>query len=487
MIFNIPENKSSIIKVLGVGGGGSNAVNFMFTQGITGVDFAICNTDNQAMSLSPVPVKIQLGMGVTEGRGAGNKPNIGRECCLESIDDVKSFFNDGTKMIFVTAGMGGGTGTGAAPVIAKAAKEMDILTVAIVTMPFSFEGKRRIQQATEGLAELKKSVDTLIVISNDKLRKIYGNLGITEAFHQADNILTIAAKGIAEIITKPGYVNIDFEDVNTVMRDSGVAVMGTAIADGDDRAIKAVKAALQSPLLEDSDIKGAKHILINITSGTMEASMDEITTITSFVQDEAGNNTDLIWGNCHDESLGDRLSVTVIATGFAGGKKEMQFKSTDQLIVEREVKTNIQQPQAQPKSNLTVNLDDEEDEKEMKSNSVVFEFNDDFSQKNEIIAQPKLARENIEPFVKEEVKTETTTKLLVNESSEEKRRRVGLTKIDNPEMISELENQPAYLRKGIKLDEVEHSNEQKISNWYVTDEDEPELKDGNSFLHTHLD
>ncbi|MCB0670260.1 MAG: cell division protein FtsZ, partial [Saprospiraceae bacterium] len=316
MQFDIPKDERSIIKVIGVGGGGCNAVSHMFKQGIVGVDFAICNTDNQSMELSPVTTKIQLGPHLTEGRGAGSLPQVGKQACIESIDDVRRFFEEDTKMIFITAGMGGGTGTGAAPIIAKAAKELDILTVAIVTIPFRFEGKRRKDQAAEGLDELKKNVDSLIIVSNDKLRQMHGNLPVSEAFAHADNILSTAAKGIAEIITVPGYVNVDFEDVNTVMRDSGVSIMGTAVAEGEGRARQAVDEALNSPLLEDNDIRGAQHILLNITSGAKEVTMDEIYEITEYIQDEAGHDTDLIWGNCVDESLADKICVTVIATGF---------------------------------------------------------------------------------------------------------------------------------------------------------------------------
>ncbi|MEM6697655.1 MAG: cell division protein FtsZ, partial [Bacteroidota bacterium] len=339
MIFNLIDetNEAPIIKVIGVGGGGSNAVTHMYNQGIVGVDFAICNTDSQAMNLSPVPVKIQLGPGLTEGRGAGAKPNIGKLACEESIEEVKQYLSNNCKMLFITAGMGGGTGTGAAPIIARTAREMDILTVGIVTTPFTFEGRRRSGQAKEGLEEFKKHVDTLIVISNDRLRQVYGNLMLSQAFSQADDILTTAAKGIAEIITVPGYVNVDFEDVNTVMRDSGAAIMGTAAAGGEDRAKIAVDQALNSPLLEDNDIRGAQHILLNITSGTTEVTMDEVFEITEFVQEEAGYGTDLIWGNCYDESLGDKLCVTVIATGFEKNRKKQTAEgrnaNDDRIVV----------------------------------------------------------------------------------------------------------------------------------------------------------
>ena len=332
MHFDLPKEEASIIKVIGVGGGGSNAVNQMFQQGIVGVDFAICNTDSQAMEKSPVTKRIHLGPELTEGRGAGSKPMIGRQACLESIEEVKLFLADNTKMLFVTAGMGGGTGTGAAPIIAKAAQEMDILTVGIVTLPFTFEGRQRTSQGVEGLEELKKNVDTLIVISNDKLREIHGNLSLRQAFAEADSILSTAAKGIAEIITVAGYVNVDFEDVNTVMRDSGVAIMGTSSAEGEDRAKRAIDEALNSPLLEDNDIRGAKHILLNITSGSKEVTMDEIFEITEFVQEEAGFGTNLIWGNCHDENLGESISVTIIATGFEHRTKN-KFEPAEEKIV----------------------------------------------------------------------------------------------------------------------------------------------------------
>ena len=470
MLFNIPENDSSIIKVIGVGGGGSNAVSYMYKQGIVGVDFAICNTDNQAMAQSAVPVKIQLGMSLTEGRGAGSKPNVGRECCLESLDEVRSFFAENTKMLFVTAGMGGGTGTGAAPVIAKAAREMDILTVAIVTMPFTFEGRRRSQQALEGLAELKKNVDTLIVISNDKLRKIFGNLTITNAFAQADEILTTAAKGIAEIITVPGYVNVDFEDVNTVMRDSGVAVMGTAAVEGEDRAIRAVEAALQSPLLEDSDIKGAKHILLNISSGAREVTMDEIFEITEYVQEEAGQGTDLIWGNCFDESLGEKLSVTVIATGFNSGKKDGQIRTASNELGNSSNDKKVGPPTE--KQQVRVDLDDDDDYSGYGKNShAKLDLNAGLNKE-----QNKSFNENSEPYTKQEANKEV-----------ERKQKTASYKLDSPELISELENQPAYLRKGLKLDNVEHSSEKNLSRWVISDDNAPEIKDTNSYLHDNVD
>lgn len=322
MNFNLPQEDSSIIKVIGVGGGGSNAVNHMYKQGIRGVDFVVCNTDQQALDTSPVPKKIALGSSLTEGRGAGAQAEVGRNAAIENLDDIKEVLENNTKMVFITAGMGGGTGTGAAPVIAEAARELGILTVGIVTVPFTFEGKKRKLQADAGLEELKKHVDTVIVISNDKLREMYGNLKLSEAFGQADDVLTIAAKGIAEIITVEGYVNVDFEDVRTVMTSSGVAIMGSATTSGPDRAIKAVEQALASPLLNDNNIFGASNILLYISSGNEEVTMDEVAEITDYIQEEAGMDADVIWGNGTEESLGDQLTLTIIATGFSGDKLE---------------------------------------------------------------------------------------------------------------------------------------------------------------------
>ena len=316
--FDAPKEMSSMIKVVGVGGGGSNAVNHMYKQGIHGVDFVICNTDAQALDTSPIPNKIQLGATLTGGRGAGAIPEVGKNAAIENIDELKEILGTNTEMLFITAGMGGGTGTGAAPIIAKAAREMGILTVGIVTIPFKFEGRKRKLQAEEGLQELREHVDTLLIISNDKLRELHGNLTLTAAFGKADDILTDAAKGIAEIITVTGYINVDIEDVKTVMRNSGVAIMGTGVANGEDRALKAVEEALASPLLNDNNIDGASNILLFMASGTNEFDMDEIATITDYIQEEAGMNADIIWGNGTEDGLEDAVRVTVIATGFEG-------------------------------------------------------------------------------------------------------------------------------------------------------------------------
>ena len=316
-IFDIKRDMNSIIKVIGVGGGGSNAVNFMYNQGIKGVDFVVCNTDRQALDISPVPFKIQLGTTLTEGRGAGMQPEVGMNAAFENIEDLREILSKNTKMVFVTAGMGGGTGTGAAPVIAQVAKELGILTVGIVTLPFEFEGKKRRSQADEGLERLRQNVDTLLVINNEKLRTIGKSLTLSEAFQKADNILTVAAKGIAEVIADTGVINVDFNDVNTVLRNSGRALMGSAMASGEGRDFEAVKAAMNSPLLNDHDICGAKYVLLNITYGDKEVLMDEIMNITDFIQDAAGEDAEVIWGHGHDSNLGDNLAITLVATGFS--------------------------------------------------------------------------------------------------------------------------------------------------------------------------
>jgi len=327
------KENSSIIKVIGVGGGGGNAVNHMYKQGISGVDFIVCNTDAQALELSPIPNKVQLGASLTEGMGAGADPDVGENSAIESIEDIKRMLGTNTKMLFITAGMGGGTGTGASPVLAKAAKELGILTVAIITTPFTFEGKRRRMQAEEGLGELRKYVDSYLVISNDRLREIFGNLTMTAAFAKADDILTTAAKGIAEIITIPGYVNVDFKDVRTVMNDSGVAIMGNAIATGEQRALDAVTGALASPLLKDNEIEGARYILLNITSGKREVTMDEVAIVTDYIQEKAGLSADLIWGNCIDENYDEELSVTIIATGFQTSEERVKEKEKEKIAI----------------------------------------------------------------------------------------------------------------------------------------------------------
>ncbi|ACU08894.1 Cell division protein ftsZ [Flavobacteriaceae bacterium 3519-10] len=336
--FDLPKGNSSIIKVIGVGGGGNNALKHMYERGIHGVDFVICNTDAQTLDNNPVSNKVQLGVTITEGLGAGADPEVGEKAAIESIEEIKAAMGQNTKMVFITAGMGGGTGTGAAPVIAKVAKDMGILTVGIVTVPFSFEGKRRLEQADLGLDKLRNNVDSLIVINNDKLRQQYGNLGFKSGFSKADEVLTNAAKGMAEVITGYFDVNIDFRDAKSVLANSGTALMSNGIASGENKAEEAVKKALDSPLLNDNKITGARNVLLLIRSGSEEVTMDEIGVIMDHIQKEAGNTADIIFGVGTDEELGDAVSVLVIATGFAkdhhkhsGVSEKINFKLTDEM------------------------------------------------------------------------------------------------------------------------------------------------------------
>lgn len=341
--FDLPKNQSNVIKVIGVGGGGSNAVNHMFKKGIKGVDFVVCNTDAQALHNSSVPNKIQLGASLTEGLGAGANPIIGEQSAMESIEDIKNMLNTRAKMLFITVGMGGGTGTGAAPIIAKIAKELDILTVGIVTIPFSFEGKTRTEQAQKGIEELRKNVDSLVIINNNKLREVYGNLGFKAGFSKADEVLATAASGIAEVITHHYTQNIDLRDAKTVLANSGTAIMGSATASGSNRAQNAITKALDSPLLNDNKIEGAKNVLLLIVSGTSEVTIDEIGEINDYIQSESKTNVDIIMGVGEDESLGDAISVTIIATGFNMDQQNViavteSKKIIHKLIDENEVK-----------------------------------------------------------------------------------------------------------------------------------------------------
>ena len=331
--FDLPKNKSNVMKVMGVGGGGSNAVNHMYRQGIKGVDFVVCNTDSQALEESPVPNKIQLGVNLTEGLGAGANPEIGKLAALESYEELKNLLETQTKMLFITAGMGGGTGTGAAPIIAEMAKEFDILTVGIVTIPFNFEGKNRELQAVKGLEKLKRSVDSLIIINNNKLREVYGNLGFKEGFSKADEVLATAARGVAQVITHHYTQNIDLKDAKTVLSNSGTAIMGSSIASGSNRANEAVIKALDSPLLNDNKIEGSKNVLLLIVSGAEEITIDEIGEINEYIQNETGNSANIIMGVGEDLELGNNISVTVIATGFGDEKQNSLVSSETKKII----------------------------------------------------------------------------------------------------------------------------------------------------------
>ena len=390
--FDLPKNKSNVIKVIGVGGGGSNAINYMFKQGIVGVDFVVTNTDAQALSESPVPIKIQLGASLTEGLGAGANPEIGAKSAEESYEDLQNLLMTQTKMVFITAGMGGGTGTGAAPVIAKMAKNLEILTVGIVTMPFQFEGKLRIDQAQKGLLDIKESVDALIVINNNKLREVYGNLGFKAGFSKADEVLATAARGIAEVITHHYTQNIDLKDAKTVLTNSGTAIMGSGCSSGSNRSQEAIIKALDSPLLNDNKITGCKNVLLLIVSGSDEITIDEIGEINDYIQAEAGNNTNIIMGVGDDKSLGNEISVTIIATGF-GVDQQNEISNTEakKIIHTLEDDQLIEQ-------DLLNNLEDQNN-----GNS----FNNDFNKKsledlvvtNEIISEIEVVYEDLSKYI----------------------------------------------------------------------------------------
>lgn len=457
--FSLPETKECEIKVIGVGGGGGNAVNHMFRQGIKDVDFIICNTDAQALNASPVNKKVQLGASLTEGRGAGNKPETGKQAAVENIEDVKQALGKNTKMVFITAGMGGGTGTGGAPVIAKTCSDAGYLTVGIVSIPFRNEGRRRIKQAFEGIEELEQYVDAMLVVNNESIREIFGDFGISEAFSRADNILTTAAKGIAEIITIPGYINVDFADVETVIRQSGLAVMGTGIASGDNRAEEAVGKALDSPLLNSNDIRGARNILLNITSGTKEVTMDEIGRITDFVQNKAGFEADLIWGNGKDESLGDNLSITLIATGF-GQSKNPKFTSQNKPAREEYIsaKTDTAPQHAaeiisgkQPVVNISQKVIEFDIAEEKKKEDAEFEL--------------LYQRTNHENNVLEK------KAVIVDYSS------------TSDEEVDELENTPAYKRRQLRMNDPAYGR--KASRYVVTRENN--ITDRNQYIHKKVD
>ncbi|MDB0055272.1 cell division protein FtsZ [Bacteroidia bacterium] len=450
----LPKDKSSIIKVVGVGGGGGNAVNHMYREGINGVDFFICNTDAQALENSPIPNRIQIGNALTEGRGAGSNPEVGRKAAEENIKEIIESLGVNTQMVFVTAGMGGGTGTGAAPVIAKAAKDMGILTVGIITTPFSFEGGRRCDAAFHGIEEMRESVDSLLVISNDRIKEIYGNLPISKAFGYADNVLTTAAKGIAEIITIAGSINVDFEDVKTAMSNSGVSIMGMGLSEGDDRAMRAVNQALNSPLLDDNKIQGASDLLVNISYGDEEATMDEYAAINEFLQSQAGRDATLKCGLCFDSSLGNAISVTVIATGF--NRIEDKYKTT--LGVNEEVEFDL--------GAVTVSEDGMTDEVPQKQ-TTIFDQLGDYEEDETVAANQKI----------EQMKQRMKYLRELNESA------------NKENGVEELENVPAYKRKGVNLEDVAHSSEMEISRTSLIEEPEkkPELRTNNSFLHDNVD
>lgn len=500
--FDIPRHHKSIIKVIGVGGGGSNAVNHMYNQGIKDVEFVVCNTDSQALKGSPVPNRLQIGANLTEGLGAGANPEKGKNAAIESKEEIRELLSNDTKMVFITAGMGGGTGTGAAPVIAKVARELDILTVGIVTAPFAFEGRKKLKQAEEGIRELKDSCDTVLVILNDKLREIYGNLSITQAFAQADNILTTAAKGIAEIITVPGYVNVDFEDVKTVMRNSGAATMGSAQTEGEDRAIRAAELAIASPLLNNKNIMGADKILLSIISGEhAELQMDELTQITEFIQERAGENAEVIFGHGVDPDLGNSIRVTVITTGFDSddnnalhemnmSKKVYDLESNKEIkkTVENEVKkeeVKFKNDNFFKELPRTYTFDDNFEVKS--SNPEHSKAFQDLNQDYEIVEKTTFPSSKKDEVIHDNFSEIEMKKQELFEQSRERILRLrGLRKDSfHSDDFKEKLEVPAYQRKHVDLKDVPHSSESNISRYNLNDDNQ--ILGNNRFLHDNVD
>lgn len=531
--FDLPKNQSSIIKVIGVGGGGSNAVNHMFRQGIKGVDFIICNTDSQAMETSPVPTRIQLGAHLTSGLGAGAAPSVGRNAALENAEDIKAVLEKGTKMLFITAGLGGGTGTGAAPVIAQIARELEILTVGIVTIPFSFEGRKRRQSAEEGIRQMKQNVDALLIISNDKLRMLCGDLPLSEAFKRADNVLTTAAKGIAEIITVAGYINVDFEDVKTVMKNSGVAIMGTGVASGQNRAQMAVEEALNSPLLDNNDIEGAGNLLLYIASGKDEITMDEVTEITDYIQERTKSTGEVIWGNGFDETLNDKISVTIIATGFDEDHKQKDPSKPVDVRIHDLYSREVAAPKfekriisPEPEISVATELNDEikyisprpepltfdpqpvAEEAEL-ARTVEFTFEPSEPETRQEPAetlvhefQPAdLVEENVpvmsftpEPVTPPQQPSEHDYSDFNRKANERVSKLRALSeKLKSHQPIEsnlyELENIPAYKRRNVELNDVTPSSESQVARMTLSENPDKslDLRSENSFLHKNVD
>ena len=581
--FDLPKNQSSTIKVIGVGGGGSNAVNYMFEQGIKGVDFVICNTDAQALNNSLIPTQIQLGIKLTEGLGAGENPEVGENSALESINEINSILKQGTKMVFITAGMGGGTGTGAAPIIAQKAKELDILTIAIVTVPFSFEGKKRMQQAQLGIDKMKQHVDSLIVINNDRLIEIYGKLGFKTGFAKSDEVLTVAAKGISEVITVKAQVNIDLNDAKTVLKNSGTAIMGSAKASGENRAMNAIKEALDSPLLNLNTIRGADKVLLLLMSGNDEITFDEIGEINTHIQKEAGGDVDIIMGVGEDEDLENNISVTIIATGSFGSNIDPishkpniiihELNSEENNDIEKEVFSNSDKKtdlsnfednkisldvttldttkEIKQSSSMIVeesevidtSLNDEilviNEENEVLETSINIEEEPIINKVGEILNTPLNVEEPIinvvtdfsespldtdEPVLNNETNDDVIADSLTNDNenndliekksqfssnlnenddtynliqeqkriAEERSSRLDRYNYDlelkkETRHIQHIEDEPAYKRQGVELDNIESSDSEDPISRLTLNENEQELKSNNSFLHDNVD
>lgn len=498
--FNLPKGKSSIIKVIGVGGGGSNAVNNMFREGIANVDFIVCNTDNQALDLSPVPLKIRLG---DSGLGAGANPKVGRQAALDNAEQVKDVLKANTKMLFIAAGMGGGTGTGAAPVVAQLARELGILTVGIVTTPFKFEGHKRVKQANEGICEMKNYVDTLLVISNNKIREIYGQQKLGDAFAKVDQVLTIAAKSIAETITKEGNINLDFEDVKSVLQDSKSALMGYGIAEGNDRAMEAVKMALESPLLDDNNINGAQKLLLRISSGTNEITDDELEEIAEYVQEVVGADADMFLGTNTEEELGDKIAVTIVATGFPSKTDTLvNAQAAKNAIVppkREELYENKPQPQQRQQvceKVVTDPLYGDMDIPNRKIHKLYDEVGNNHPVTTEKDYQRKVSHDGI--YMKQKPQCETVVQSDVIEEVSREDLNVQLQRRNSKlhsygidlysrEQVERYEREPAYRRREVELVEVTPSDESEMSNSSVDKKTYVHRRNNNRFLNPNVD
>lgn len=482
--FNLPKNSNSIITVIGIGGGGNNAVNRMYEQGIQDVEFLVVNTDAQALSLSQVPAKIQIGETLTEGRGAGNRADIGEQAAVENIDNIREFLSNGTRMVFIVAGMGGGTGTGAAPVISRACREMGILTVAVVTLPFRFEGPMRLKQAIQGIKKLNDSVDSLLIIHNEKLREIYGNLTLSNAFGNADNVLMLAVKGIAEIITLHGYINVDFADVLSVMTDGGIAFMGSANASGHDRAKEVIQQTINSPLLNNNDIRGAKKVLLNITSGTDEITVDEIGIITDTIIEKVGGNVSTIWGTCSDETLGDMIRITLVATGFDDSSvtEIVTHQAPAKTVVPLEKKKNSVTPleflDEEVVEDVIEEIDEEKKEEVPEEEIFIIEkpnAPDITKLKPDIPADKK--KSDFDPYAEEKEQRRINAERL---------KALNYTNMSYTDNVDEMEKEPAYKRKHLQVQsDIFQDHEEKSR--YTMGPNDNKLRPNNPYLHDAVD
>ena len=485
--FDLPKHMSSVIKVIGVGGGGSNAVNHMINEGIRGVDFVICNTDAQALEKGQAAIKVQLGVSLTEGLGAGENPSVGEEAAIESETDIRSILEKNTKMVFVTAGMGGGTGTGAAPVIAKICKELDILTIGIVTVPFGFEGPKRFKQAQKGIEKMREYVDSLVVINNDKLVEVYGDLGLRSGFAKADETLMVAARGISEVITKNCLVNIDLNDAKTVLKNSGTAIMGYGKASGQNRAEEALDMALDSPLLNDNHIKGANKILLLILSGKDELTINEHAQINQYLQKEAGGQANIILGVGEDRSLDEDISITIIATGVLSKHVDPITGFEEKKIHQLDDKKNQIDLEKSTQNNDFNNQDNIESIAQAYGDNIVtFEPIDHKQQAKKIEeSQQSILRKDI---TNEDISNLSDKDIELADARKKRLQKFHNLNFKNQVVLRELEDEPAYKRKGLELDNVEHSSSESNSRVFLdSTKNDLEIKNNNSFLHDNVD